>query len=532
MSATVTQGQAERAELEAILNSGIFSRSPILATFLKYICERYFEGDTDGLKEYCIAVEALKRSQDFDQRKDAIVRVEAHRLRKRLADYYSKDGVDHPIHIEIPNGQYAPRFVYRESAVATVGAEPGTNQAPALEPQAIEPPVDASQPLPVDPLPAEISANGEAKHPRRFWFAAALLITLALAGCAIILLRANSGTKIQPKTEAKEVWDGPATPVPTDFRMLAGYHGAPFTDRQGRAWFADAYFTGGVSVPLPNHRAFKGLPDPEFAASQRVGDFSYSIPVNPGTYEVYLHFLETQDADGPRLFSVLLNGKLTLDHMDALSDAGAPHQLTSRVLADVTPAKDGRIHLTFQQMGTKPELVALEVLATTPGKVRPVRIVVSPHSVTDPQGVIWLADECSVGGTVVERPSIVGDSALKTIYVGERYGNFSYQIPLPPGKYRLKLFFAESYFSDKLPPGSKQGGFEARIFNVFADGVTLLRNFNVMKEAGGDHRPVVKTFNNLEPNAQGKIALQFVPVVNYAEVNALEVTQMDETKIP
>lgn len=531
MSATVTQGQAERAELEAILNSGIFSRSPILATFLKYICERYFEGDTDGLKEYCIAVEALKRSQDFDQRKDAIVRVEAHRLRKRLADYYSKDGAGHAIHIEIPNGQYAPRFVYKESAAAT-GAESGPNQASVVEPQAIEPILDTAQPLPSDSLLPEVSSGRQEGRPQRFWFAAALIILLALAGCAIILLRANKGTKIQPKAEAREVWNGPATPIPTDFRMLAGYHGAPFTDRQGRVWFEDAYYTGGVSVSLPNHRAFKGLPDPDFAASQRVGDFSYSIPVNPGTYEVYLHFLETQDGDGPRLFSVLLNGKLALDHVDALSDAGAPRQLTSRVLADVTPAKDGRIHLTFQQMGTKPELVGLEVLATTPGKVRPVRIVVSPHSVTDAQGVTWLADECSVGGTVVERPAIVSDNVLKNIYIGERYGNFSYHIPLPPGKYRLKLYFAESYFSDKLPPGSKQNGFVARIFNVFADGVTLLRNFNVMKEAGGDHRPVVKTFNNLEPDAQGKIVLQFVPVVNYAEVNAIEVTQMDDTQIP
>jgi len=37
---------------------------------------------------------------------------------------------------------------------------------------------------------------------------------------------------------------------------------------------------------------------------------------------------------------------------------------------------------------------------------------------------------------------------------------------------------------------------------------------------------VIRTFENLEPNAQGKIVLEFVPVANYAEVNAIEVTQM------
>ena len=82
MSATATQGQAERAELDAVLNSGIFSRAPNLASFLKYVCERHFEGEFEGVKEYCIAIGALGRPPDFDQKKDSIVRVEAHRLRR------------------------------------------------------------------------------------------------------------------------------------------------------------------------------------------------------------------------------------------------------------------------------------------------------------------------------------------------------------------------------------------------------------------------------------------------------------------
>src|SRR3954454_10833318 len=105
------RAQLERAELDAVLRSGILNRAPNLASFLRYVCERYFEGQADQIKEYCIAVEALGRGPDFDQKKDSIVRVEAHRLRRRLAEYYKGPGASHSVHIVIPNGQYAPQFL-------------------------------------------------------------------------------------------------------------------------------------------------------------------------------------------------------------------------------------------------------------------------------------------------------------------------------------------------------------------------------------------------------------------------------------
>ena len=77
----------ERAEVEHLLSSGMFQRAPLLARLLTYICEKTLSGQADEVKEYNIAVEALGRPADFDQRRDAIVRVEAHRLRKRLDAY-------------------------------------------------------------------------------------------------------------------------------------------------------------------------------------------------------------------------------------------------------------------------------------------------------------------------------------------------------------------------------------------------------------------------------------------------------------
>src|SRR5258707_13148078 len=114
---SATQFKEERAELEALLSSGIFARSPSLATFLQYVCERYFEGQANSIKEYNVAVEALGRPANFDQKRDSIVRVEAHRLRKRLHHYYADQGSTHPIQISIPPGNYIPQFVRKADLV-------------------------------------------------------------------------------------------------------------------------------------------------------------------------------------------------------------------------------------------------------------------------------------------------------------------------------------------------------------------------------------------------------------------------------
>ena len=76
-------------------------------------------------------MEALGRPADFDQKRDSIVRVEAHRLRKRLREYYEADGADHAIRIDIPPGQYAPRFLPSGSPLPSLSAETLVVQADA-----------------------------------------------------------------------------------------------------------------------------------------------------------------------------------------------------------------------------------------------------------------------------------------------------------------------------------------------------------------------------------------------------------------
>jgi hypothetical protein len=111
------------------------------------------------------------------------------------------------------------------------------------------------------------------------------------------------------------------------------------------------------------------------------------------------------------------------------------------------------------------------------------------------------------------------------LFDGERFGNFTYAIPVAPGKYSVTLHFAETYFG---PKNAGLGGQGSRIFDVYCNGLALLRNFDIYREAGGPYRPLSRTFHGLVPTAGGKLTLSFVPTKNYALVNAIEVNDESE----
>jgi eukaryotic-like serine/threonine-protein kinase len=99
-----------QAELEKVLDSPSFRRSPKLSGFLRYVARHTFDGNDDAIKEYNIGVEVFERGSNFDPRIDNIVRSQAHRLRVSLAAYYAGEGQQDPVRIEIVPGSYVPRF--------------------------------------------------------------------------------------------------------------------------------------------------------------------------------------------------------------------------------------------------------------------------------------------------------------------------------------------------------------------------------------------------------------------------------------
>jgi len=106
-----------RNQLAKILASESFSRSDRSSRFLRFIVEHVLDGKTEPLKEYVIGVEVFDKEESFDPRVDAIVRVEAGRLRTRIKEYYGEEGRSHPVRIELAKRGYVPVFRYLPSEV-------------------------------------------------------------------------------------------------------------------------------------------------------------------------------------------------------------------------------------------------------------------------------------------------------------------------------------------------------------------------------------------------------------------------------
>ena len=108
-----------RAQLDRMIASDEFSRSPQLGAFLRFVVESVLQGTSNRIKAYTIAVEVLRRNIKFDPQVDPIVRVEATRLRRTIDRYYAGLGSDDTIRIELPRGSYIPTFSRRAVISAT-----------------------------------------------------------------------------------------------------------------------------------------------------------------------------------------------------------------------------------------------------------------------------------------------------------------------------------------------------------------------------------------------------------------------------
>jgi hypothetical protein len=76
--------------------------------FLRLTVERTLSGNLDQLKEYALGCDIYARSSDFDPRVDAIVRVEANRLRRKLHEYYETCGREDLLVFRLRPGSYVP----------------------------------------------------------------------------------------------------------------------------------------------------------------------------------------------------------------------------------------------------------------------------------------------------------------------------------------------------------------------------------------------------------------------------------------
>jgi hypothetical protein len=137
-------------QIERLAHSPALHNSEALCKLLRYLAEQSLNNPGAAIKEYQIATEVFHRSSDFDPQLDSVIRVQAGRLRTKLASYYSSDGEDDKVIVELPKGNYAvhvrenPRTVAK--AVEVVEAKPA---AIAETPQAQERPRDFRLAIPM-----------------------------------------------------------------------------------------------------------------------------------------------------------------------------------------------------------------------------------------------------------------------------------------------------------------------------------------------------------------------------------------------
>jgi hypothetical protein len=512
---------ARRTELEAVLQSKYFTRAPALARLLSYLCEKLFDGEANRIKEYSVGVEVFHRGASFDQDSDSIVRVEANRLRKRLAEYYAGEGASHRLHITIPVGQYVPEF---ESGPSRQGKSASTAEVPSVAGQsAIE------------------SANlRHAEHWFRhpggwvWWLVALLALLLLGLSCALLFLRhqkrpSSAALSNQPSAQPAESQVGP--PIGEEVRILSG-SSRSFVDHAGKLWSADTWFEGGTAVKSSVENIWR-TQDPDFYRTSRQGQFRYRIPLKKGVYELRLHFAETvygpestgMGGEGSRILTVRANGKTLLSRFDIVADAGGSRTADVKVFPDIEPAADGLLDLECSaEDGKQAILSAIEILPGVPGHIRPVRLLArqSPYYSNDSHW--WSPDNYFEGGQMASYSSPVSGTDDPELYETERWGNFSYAIPVSPGKYTVLLHFAARHgdWDQPLSLSGENRATVAHIFNVFCNGKVLLNNFNLVKEARQTD-VILRKATGLEPNAQGKLLLSFVPVEGYATVTGIEV---------
>lgn len=221
------------------------------------------------------------------------------------------------------------------------------------------------------------------------------------------------------------------------------------------------------------------------------------------------------------------NGKPLLNDFDVVLDAGGSRTADVKVFTGISPGNDGHLHLSFSSVrGGSAMLSAIEILPGLKDTQRPVRIVTRDVPYYSNDSRWWGPDAYFKGGQLSSSDDPAIDADDPEMYETERWGHFSYAIPVGPGRYTATFHFIEHRFDasnrDRYHDSSEQGEARGPLFSVFCNGKAVLENLDLIKEAG-ENRPLIRKVSGLQPNAQGKLLLEFVPLRNYATVTAIEI---------
>ncbi|WP_336514219.1 malectin domain-containing carbohydrate-binding protein [Pollutibacter soli] len=133
----------------------------------------------------------------------------------------------------------------------------------------------------------------------------------------------------------------------------------------------------------------------------------------------------------------------------------------------------------------------------------------------------WVADRNFSGGSGYSTGSAINGTNSDAVYQTERYGNFSYAIPVSSGSYTVKLHFAEIFFTSA----------DNRLFNVnIENGKGTLSNYDIFAE-GGQNTMIVKEFPGITVT-DGTLNIQFTSVKDNAKVSGIEIVSEGTGETP
>ena len=193
-------------QVEKVAASAVLHGSESLCKLLRYLAHHAIEHPGTPVKEYQIATEEFGRPPDFDPAVDSMVRVQAGRLRSKLAEYYAGEGAEDHVRIELPKGTYTLAFHKKDAASKSDRhAHPVPEHAHAVN----------------DEVP-------------RSWLLAVVVLSLLLAGSLLALFLTRKTTPT--------AFAGDAKPAPAAFETFW----KPFLTGPEEPWvvFSNAAFVG------------------------------------------------------------------------------------------------------------------------------------------------------------------------------------------------------------------------------------------------------------------------------------------------
>jgi hypothetical protein len=161
----VTERAQYLGQVERLLSSHTLHGSESLCKLLRYLSTQSLDHPGISPKEYQIATEVFGRQKDFDPHLDSMVRVQAGRLRAKLAEYYASEGADDSIIVEMPKGNYTLTFHQRHNGAGRNHSVNSHTSHVAHEP------FESAQP---------------GSQPSRKWFFAVLLLSVLLAAVVAV----------------------------------------------------------------------------------------------------------------------------------------------------------------------------------------------------------------------------------------------------------------------------------------------------------------------------------------------------------